>query len=56
MISDEELEQRAKAGYETICSCAAGQTYLPRSTPRWEELPQLVKDAWKAAAAAMLKD
>jgi hypothetical protein len=45
------LEIAAKRAYEAFVFSLAPE-YRPASAPDWKDLPDLVKDSWKAAAAA----
>ncbi len=49
---DKSLE-RAKAGYEAYAKSTGGKTYDGKDMPKWDEVPQKIKDAWNAAATAI---
>lgn len=53
MIDALELEERASRGYQAFCDNA--RAFLPTYMPDWPLLPEAVKNAWKAAASAVLK-
>jgi len=48
-MTNAELEDRAERAYNAFCQAA--DAYLPLQTPLWSELPLILKEAWKAAAA-----
>lgn len=48
-MNDAELEIRAEKMYDAFCRAA--HAYLPLQTPLFSELPLVLKNAWKAAAA-----
>jgi len=48
-----QLEERAARAYQAFCDQARG--FLPAYLPDWSMLPETVKSAWKAAAAAACK-
>lgn len=49
-----EIETRASRGYKAFCDSRA-RNVLPLNPPGWPELPEIVKDAWRAAAAKILE-
>lgn len=51
MIPDETY---AKLGYEEYAVSTGGKTFDGRDMPKWDELPQRIKDAWRAATDKVL--
>jgi hypothetical protein len=49
----EELEAEASKAYRAFCESA--RAFLPPYPLDWSLLPDVVKTAWKAAAAALLE-
>jgi len=47
--TDFKLSDRAERAHNAFCKVA--HAYLPLQTPLWSELPLILKEAWKAAAA-----
>ncbi|HEU4408344.1 MAG TPA: hypothetical protein VFS43_23980 [Polyangiaceae bacterium] len=43
----------AKIGYEAYGRHVGWKTFDGRDMPRWDELPDPTRDAWKAAAEAI---
>lgn len=52
MIPDETY---AKVGYEEYAVSTGGKTFDGRDMPKWDELPQRIKDAWRAATDKVLE-
>jgi len=50
---DSDLEARAQRAYQAFCDSA--RAFLPPCSPEWSTLPEVLKKAWKAAAAAVLE-
>lgn len=44
-----------KAGYEAYAKSTGGKTFDGREMPKWEDLPQRIRDAWTQAANAILE-
>lgn len=42
----------AKAGYDAYAIATGGRTYDGKQMPLWEELPERIRDAWRAATRA----
>jgi len=51
--TEKQIEAAAERAYQAFCA-APSRVYLPLQTKTWSELPNVLKDAWKAAAAAVL--
>jgi hypothetical protein len=47
-MTNEQLEAKAEEVYRAFCNSPV-HVYLPPRPPQWSELPQVLKDAWKAA-------
>lgn len=48
--------QKAKYGYEAYCRCTGGKSAVTGDPlPPWEKLPGNVKNAWFAAAEAIVE-
>lgn len=43
-----------RIGYKAYAESTGGKTFDGRDMPSWEKLPPRVKDAWQAAAAAIV--
>jgi hypothetical protein len=39
-------------GYEAYAKSTGGKTFDGRDMPKWADLPQRIRDAWNAVAAA----
>jgi hypothetical protein len=44
----------AKIAYEAYGKATGGKNYLGLPMPEWDELPQEIRDAWDAAAGAVV--
>jgi len=42
-------------GYEAYARSTGGKTWDGKDMPKWEDLPQRIKDAWMAAADAVMR-
>jgi hypothetical protein len=51
--SEEQISAAARRAFEAFCASPA-HVYLPPKKLAWDELPDVLKDAWKAAATAAL--
>lgn len=49
----ERIEAAAERAYQAFCA-SPSRVYLPLQTKTWAELPEVLKQAWRAAAAAIL--
>jgi hypothetical protein len=45
-----------KIGYEAYAQHTGGKTFDGRDMPRWEDLPERIRSAWRAAADAIRGD
>lgn len=52
MSDDRRLDdlRLGQAGYEAYAAKTGGKTFDGRDMPKWDELPDRIKDAWSAAA------
>lgn len=48
-----QLEELASHAYQAFCESATA--FLPAYRPDWSQLPSCVREAWKAAAAAVTR-
>ena len=48
-----DLEASAELAYRAFCASRA-RSYLPPIPPSWAELPEIVKEAWRDVAKALL--
>lgn len=48
-------ETYAKIGYEAYAVSTGGKTFDGRDMPKWPELPERIRDAWRAATDAALE-
>ncbi len=46
-------ETYGRLGYETYGMTTGGRTFDGRDMPKWDELPQRIRDAWCNAADAI---
>ena len=44
----------ARIGYDGYAASTGGKTFDGRTMPKWDELPDRIKEAWRAAANAIL--
>lgn len=49
-----DLDALAERAYQAFCNSPA-HVYLPPRPPDWSDLPQVLKEAWKSAASAVLE-
>jgi hypothetical protein len=49
-----QLEELASHAYQGFCESA--EAFLPAYRPDWSQLPSCVREAWKAAAAAVIRN
>lgn len=46
------MNEIGRIGYEAYANSTGGKTFDGRDMPKWEELPQRIRDAWHAAGGA----
>lgn len=46
----------ARIGYDGYAKSTDGKTFDGRDMPGWDDLPERIRDAWKAATDAVLKE
>jgi hypothetical protein len=46
------VSEQAKRGYEGYAASTGGKTFDGRDMPQWNELPDRIKEAWRAAIVA----
>jgi hypothetical protein len=46
----------ARMGYDAYALSTGGKTFDGRSMPSWDDLPERIRDAWRAATDAVLKE
>lgn len=49
-----QLEELASRAYQGFCESA--EAFMPAYRPDWSQLPSCVREAWKAAAAAVIRN
>jgi hypothetical protein len=48
------VSAQAKRGYEGYAASTGGKTFDGRDMPKWDELPERIREAWRAAIAAAI--
>lgn len=43
-----------RIGYEAYAASTGGKTFDGRDMPTWDQLPERIRNAWEAAASAVL--
>lgn len=46
----------ARMGYEGYAASTGGKTFDGRDMPKWDDLPERIRDAWKAGIETALKE
>ena len=49
------MDRIGRIGYEAYAKSTGGKTYDGRDMPKWDDLPDRIKDAWDAVARAYLR-
>lgn len=47
------MKEPAHVAYDAYAAFTGGKTFDGRDMPKWDELPDRIKDAWRAAIAAV---
>lgn len=50
------MSAQARRGYEGYAKSTGGKTFDGRQMPAWNELPELIKEAWREAIAAAVDE
>lgn len=48
--------RRGRIAYEAYAVSTGGKTYDGREMPSWGELPELIRNAWMAAASVLWQE
>lgn len=54
-MSDQELEERARAAYEAYALKTGGRSFAGENLASWPDLPERIRDAWRDAAVAAVR-
>jgi hypothetical protein len=46
------MTEQARRGYEGYAASTGGKTFDGRDMPKWEDLPERIQEAWRAAIVA----
>lgn len=50
------MSEQAKRGYEGYAKSTGGKTFDGRDMPKWDDLPDRIKEAWREAIAAAVDE
>lgn len=50
------MKETAHVAYDAYAEFTGGKTFDGRDMPTWEQLPDRIKNAWRAAVSAVLPD
>ena len=50
------MNDLGKTGYEAYAKYTGGKTFDGRDMPTWDALPENIREAWRAAARAIVGD
>jgi hypothetical protein len=55
MLTDEEIERKAKLGYEAYGAFTEWKNYAGLPMPQWTDLTDKIRGAWCASTKAILE-